>query len=410
MSDVWLAWNRARAPLVAVPAALPAPESIPPREWLYGTRYVRRFVSVLAAQGGVGKSALALGQAVALASGRPILGERVHHRVPAWVLNLEDPLDELHRRLAATLRLHRLPDDSVAGRLFLHSGRDAPVTIAQTGPDGHIVFPDREALAAAAREAGIGLIVVDPFVKSHGLDENSNQHMDAAATAWAEVAEHAGAAVLLVHHVRKIGAGATPDVESTRGAKALTDAARSAALLSPMTAEDAERLGVSPTERLRYVRLDDAKANLAARAEQALWYRLEAVALGNGTQLYPKGDSVAALAPWKPASPSGGIASQIANAALDEIAKGPSPGQLFSTLRGGFGANERWAGRVLQRHGIAEADAVQIIAAWLRSGVLVETEYRDPVHRRTRKGVRVDDARRPTVSQPKGKPDDDDTH
>jgi len=147
MTDLWAQWDAARIPLAAIPAALPDPESIPPREWLYGTRYVRRFVSVLAAPGGVGKSALALGQAVALASGRPILGERVHHRAPAWVLNLEDPLEELHRRLAALLRLHRLPDDAVAGRLFLHSGRERRVCIAALAPDGGIAYPDRDALA-----------------------------------------------------------------------------------------------------------------------------------------------------------------------------------------------------------------------------------------------------------------------
>jgi hypothetical protein len=398
MSDIWAEWDAGRAPLGAVPAALPPPETIPPREWLYGSRLIRRFVSVLAAQGGVGKSALALGQAVALASGRPILGERVHHSVPAWVLNLEDPLDEQHRRLAACLRLHRLADAAVAGRLFLHSGRDRRISIAAASPDGGIVFPDRDAMTAAALAGGVGLIVVDPFVKSHGLDENSNPHMDAAATAWAEVAERTGAAVLLVHHVRKLGANAAPDVESARGAKALTDAARAASVMSPMAPEEAERLGVPPAERRFYVRLDDAKANLAPMGEQALWYRLEGVPLGNGTALYPQGDTVAALAPWRPPSPFAGLDAAACNRALDEIAAGPEPGQMFTVLRGGFGGNERWAGRVLLRAGLPEDEARRVISAWLRSGLLVETEYRCPVHRRARKGVRVVDAKRPTAS------------
>jgi len=404
MTDLWAQWDAARIPLAAIPAALPDPESIPPREWLYGTRYVRRFVSVLAAPGGVGKSALALGQAVALASGRPILGERVHHRAPAWVLNLEDPLEELHRRLAALLRLHRLPDDAVAGRLFLHSGRERRVCIAALAPDGGIAYPDRDALAAAARAAGIGLIVVDPFVKSHGLDENSNPHMDAAATAWAEVAEHSGAAVLLVHHVRKLGPSGTLDVDSARGAKALTDAARSASLLSPMAAEDADRLGVAPAERFRYVRLDDAKANLAPRADAALWYRMEGIPLGNGTENYPNGDTVAALAPWKPASPFAGLSPEDCNRALDQIDAGPAPGQFYAATRGGFGGNERWAGNVLQRAGLTEADAARVLAAWLRAGLLIETEYRDQVHRKTRRGVRVVDAKRPTAASPQETP------
>ena len=54
---VWEAWEAARSDppaLAAVPAPLPDPASIPPREWLYGTRLIRRFVSVLAAPGGAG--------------------------------------------------------------------------------------------------------------------------------------------------------------------------------------------------------------------------------------------------------------------------------------------------------------------------------------------------------------------
>ena len=408
--EIWSQWEAARAPpphFGAEPAALPDPAAIPPRAWLYGTSLVRRFVSVLAAPGGVGKSALALAQAVALATGRPLLGERVHHSVPAWVLNLEDPLDEMNRRLAAVLRLHRVEDAAVAGRLFLHSGRQRRVCMAGLAPDGGIVRPDQEAVTQAALAAGVGLIVVDPFVKSHALDENSNPHMDAAATAWAEVAEATGAAVLLVHHVRKLGPGAVADVEATRGAKALTDAARSAAMLSAMNAEDGERLGIPPAERWRHLRLDDAKANLAPRAEAARWYRLESVALGNATALYPHGDTVAAVAPWQPSSPFAGLTPDDCNRALDAIAAGPGEGQCFSPQRGGFGGNDRWVGRVLMREGLTEAQAARVVSAWLRSGLLSECDYRDPVHRKTRRGVRVTDTKRPTASADARKADND---
>jgi AAA domain len=403
VAEIWSQWDRARTPLpgfAAAAAALPAPESIPPREWLYGTRLVRRFVSVLAAPGGVGKSALALGQAVALACGKPLLGERVHHSTPAWVLNLEDPLDEMNRRLAALLRLHRLDDAAVAGRLFLHSGRSRRVCMAQLGPDGGIVHPDREAVVAAATAAGIGLIVVDPFVKSHLLDENSNPHMDAAATAWAEVAERTGAAVLLVHHVRKTGANggnSALDVEASRGAKALTDAARSASMLAAMSPEEAERLSVPPGERWRYVRLDDAKANMAPRAEAALWYRLEGVPLGNVSALYPYGDTVAALTPWRPPSPFVELDPAACNRALDAIAAGCGEGQLFGANRGGgYGQGERWGGHCLMAQGASDAAAGRILALWLRTGLLQEVTYRDPVRRKPQRGLRVVDAKRPT--------------
>jgi hypothetical protein len=89
------------------------------------------------------------------------------------------------------------------------------------------------------------------------------------------------------------------------------------------------------------------------------------------------------------------------NAALDEIAAGPALGQLYAVQRGGFGGNGRWVGNVLIRAGLAEGEAARVVATWLCSGLLIETEYRDPVHRRARRGVRVVDGKRPTVSNRK---------
>ena len=185
MDGVWAAYNA--PPLLPLQARAPPlgdGTAIPPREWLLGTRFVRRFVSLLAAPGGVGKSSFALASAVSLASGRNILDEHVHHSAPAWMMNLEDPADELHRRLAALMRLHRIGADALEGRLFAHHGRDRRLLMAEGGEAG-VAHPDQEAVLAEVRLHGIGLVVVDPFVKSHTLNENDNMQMDRAVTAWA---------------------------------------------------------------------------------------------------------------------------------------------------------------------------------------------------------------------------------
>ena len=403
--DIWSAYaataERIPLPLSAVAARLPDPADIAPREWLYGTRLIRRFVSVLAAPGGVGKSAWGLGCALAVATGRGFLGEPVHHSVPAWVFNLEDPLAESERRLAALMQFHAIPREAAVGRLFLHSGRTRRLNMAESG-EGGIAHPDRQAVIEACLEHGIGLVVVDPFVKSHRLDENSNADMDAAATAWAEIAEATGAAILLIHHVRKTANG-TIDVESTRGAKSLTDAARSAFLLVPMSPEEAKDLSVPAVERWRYIRLDDGKANLAPRPAGARWFRLETVALNNATPDYPAGDQVAAVAAWKPPSPWRGLEAADINRALDLIAAGTGDGLAFSAHRGGRARSnpgeQRWVGRVLiDAFDRDEADAVRIIAAWLKSGLLTETPFRDPTQRKQRMGIRVDDSKRPSFT------------
>jgi hypothetical protein len=114
---------------------------------------------------------------------------------------------------------------------------------------------------------------VDPFAESHELEENSNPYMIRAAAEWRRVARFGNCAVLLAHHVRK---GTVDSIEAARGAKALTDSARIGLLLS-------------------YVRLDDAKANLAPRAGAATWYHLNHVKLDNGTPEYPHGDDVVVI-------------------------------------------------------------------------------------------------------------------
>lgn len=379
-------------PLRIMPARLPDPASIPPREWLYGTRLIRRFVSVLVAPGGTGKSMFAIGCAMSMASGRALLGDTVHHQVNAWIMNLEDPMEELDRRVAAMMMQHRISREEIEGRLFLHSGRDRRLIIAQPTDYGEIAYPDKDAVIEAALAAQIGYIVVDPLVKSHGLEENSNPHMDAVATAWAEIAQATGAAIDLVHHTRK---GATMDADAGRGASALRDASRVSQTMQVMSPEEASELGIADADRWRHVRLDDAKANMAPKAGTARWFKMETVNLGNGTEDYPHGDNVAAITAWEPPDVWASMTDQQANEVLDEIAKGLGSGILYAPSRRGRDAS-RWAGNILVRlFGISDGQANTIIAAWLKNGVLTPATYRCPEQRKDRAGVLVDNSKRP---------------
>ena len=48
--------------------------SLPPRRWLYGRHYQRGVVSATVAPGGTGKTSLVMVDAVAMATGRNLLG------------------------------------------------------------------------------------------------------------------------------------------------------------------------------------------------------------------------------------------------------------------------------------------------------------------------------------------------
>ena len=91
--------------------------------------------------------------------------------MPAWVINLEDRIDERERRLAAVLIPHGISNAAVQDRLFLHSRRQRRLCMARQFADcadGATITHAEETVIEQAVERGIWLIVIDPFVKSHG--------------------------------------------------------------------------------------------------------------------------------------------------------------------------------------------------------------------------------------------------
>ncbi len=377
------------------PARMPDPATIPPRRWLYGTQLLRGYVSVLVAPGGVGKTGYAMGVGVSLAAELRLFGEHIHERCNVALLNLEDELDELERRLAALMIRHDVDRAALTGRLFLYSADDGPVTIAamaETSDGFDVVYPDVEAIIAQIQENDIGLLIVDPFAESHTLEENSNPQMIRATAAWRRIARATHCAIFLIHHVRK---GPVNDIEAARGAKALTDSARVGLLLSAMSEGEAEQFEIEPSERTGYIRLDDAKANMARRSGVARWFKLESIPLGNVTPAYPAGDRVAALIPWTPPSVFGDLTTLQCNEALDAIERGPRSGVRYAPTRRGAHAN-RWAGAVLiELFGVSDDRAAAILTVWLKNHVLTEGDYDDAEQRKPRRGLFVNAANRP---------------
>ena len=84
-----------------------AMRAVTPREWVYGRHLIRGYVSCTVSPGGAGKTTLALTEAIALATGRPLLGVEVPEKVNVWHYNLEDPLDEFLSARLGDLRAVR---------------------------------------------------------------------------------------------------------------------------------------------------------------------------------------------------------------------------------------------------------------------------------------------------------------
>lgn len=103
------------------------------------------------------------------------------HAFPAAVpqVNLEDPRDEMDRRIIAAMQHHRVSPDEIAGRLFVDTGRECALSTAiQTREGVQIIKPEIDALAAKIEARGIDVLVIDPFVSSLQASENDNGAID----------------------------------------------------------------------------------------------------------------------------------------------------------------------------------------------------------------------------------------
>lgn len=268
------------------------PAAIPPRRWLYGRHLIRKFLSLDIAPGGLGKSSVKIVESLAMTTGQALLGKDLPEgALKVWLYNLEDPAEETERRIHAAALHYGINPEQISDRLFVDSGRDQPICIAEETPDGaRIIRPISEAVIAELRERQIDVLSIDPFVSSHAISENDNRAIDMVSKEWSRIADICNCSINLVHHVRKMN-GAEVTAESSRGAVSLIGTARSVVVYNRMTKEEAERAGIEPTKRSFYFRTQNDKANLAP-PEAADWFRMTNVDL-------PNGDSVGVACPWQ---------------------------------------------------------------------------------------------------------------
>jgi RecA-family ATPase len=266
---------------------------LPPRSWLYGKHYQRRTVSLTAGPGGMGKSSLNLVEAVAMATGRNLLGEQPEERRRVWYHNGEDPREEIDRRLAAICQYYKIPHEELVGWLWTTAGTEFPLRVAKGYSNLEINDVLLCQISDAIAQNQIDLAQFDPLVTLHSVSEMDPGKMDTVIRLFASIADENDAAIELAHHVRKPANGVSADygVNDIRGVQAITDACRAARVLNRMNEEDAESACCDDVERMSRFRVDRAKGNYSA-AEAATWRRFVTVTIANG-------DEVGVVAPWE---------------------------------------------------------------------------------------------------------------
>ena len=365
----------------------------PPRRWLMANQFCRRFLSGLVAPGSTGKSALRMLQCLALATGKPLTGQHIFRRCRVLMLSFEDDIEELQRRILAAMLEHRITHDQVKGWLFY--GCPKGVKLAEMKNGSRQIGTLEKQLRRWIEKRRPDLVVLDPYVKVHALEENDNNAMDFVCDLLATLAIEYDIAIDAPHHTRK-GQLTPGDADSGRGGSAVRDAGRLIYTLSTMSQDEAKAFGIKPEDHAAYIRLDKAKVNLAPPARAAEWFKLVGVHLDNGNDEYPNGDEVQTVKPWKPPRIWEGLASATLNAALTEIDNGIPNGQRYTDKGGGKGPRAAW--RIVQKHcpDRTEGQCREIIRTWIQNGVLYYEEYDDPIDRKKRSGLRLDTSKRPT--------------
>lgn len=295
--------------IVATPYIWHDPSTLPLRQRIYGNSLMRGQLSLLVAPGAAGKTAFTAATALALVTGRDLLGYPVIGGAKrVWLWNLEDSLQELAKLIQAAAKQYLVEPDHIADRLYCDSGMDGAELLLAVHDRAGVQLQTivANALVAELQNRGIDVLIVDPFVSSHRVPENDNGAIDAVAKLWARIACDAGCAVLLVHHTSKLQQGIDATAMSARGASALVNAARSVVTINKMTEKEAGDFGIALGEHRRYFRTIDDKNNRAPPSEKSDWFFLTSVDLGNGTNAY-NGDNLPVVTKWTPPDAFDGI-------------------------------------------------------------------------------------------------------
>ena len=305
-------WGKIKSPLnLTVPALPPVTpvelqvsfSNIPHRRWLYGVDLVRGDITVIGSPGGAGKTSLALGMAVSIATARPLLlrdSEKIFgENLKVLYINAEDSSVEMKRRSWALCLKHGIAEQDL-NRLYL-AGTDNPQVqhlsflrtidknssvLDQTG------FQQLENLIVSLRPS---LVVLDPLIAlCGGGNVNDNPTMSLVMLELKRLAIKYDCAVLIVHHTRK--GGDTTVADAISGASSIVNLSRRAIMPVTMTDDEAAKYNILPSEQFRFFKVIDAKSNLAPRSGDTPWYELYNTELPNAEPpLYMNGDRVQAL-------------------------------------------------------------------------------------------------------------------
>jgi len=181
----------------------------PQTQWLVEELWTEQAVGILGGEPKCCKSFLALDVAVSVASGTACLRQfPVRRSGPVLLFPAEDSLAVVRQRLEAIAAAALVPFASL------------PVQVI-TAPSLRLdTATDRQRLASTVQQQRPVLLILDPLIRLHRVDENDATQIATLLSYLRELQRQFRLAVLLVHHARKDSQASRPG-QALRGSSEL---------------------------------------------------------------------------------------------------------------------------------------------------------------------------------------------
>lgn len=194
-------------PVVAASALEPPHKEAP---WLIERLWSAAAVGIVSGPPKALKTWTALEMAISVSTGVPCLSTfPVHRTGPVLLYAAEEPMPALHGRLQALAQDHELQLDQV----------DIRVIAADALRLDRLA--DRERLTATVEFHRPVLLILDPLIRLHGLDENQSGPMAELLGYFRTLQRKTGTAITIVHHSKKQTTSSSAPGQSLRGSSDL---------------------------------------------------------------------------------------------------------------------------------------------------------------------------------------------
>ena len=277
---------------------------IPRLSFVYSNFYAKGYFSLTVAPPKVGKSLMALAEAVDIATGFGFLTGIKRPPQKTLYYNAEDDLHSIHSRVAAILQHYKIPQSAIKGKLSVISGIDYPELYLIGEDKSGIVINEHafEHIEEQITTREFNHLVFDPLQDMSHAQE-SNDVFRALGRRLRLMASTLDISIGVVHHTRKGTFGQALTIDDARGGSALRGTSRFNRILSPMSEQEAVQLGVD--DHRNYFRIGEIEANLAPPSSDVnKWFQKLSV-------IIPNGADVATVAQWTPPDAFDGISTRM---------------------------------------------------------------------------------------------------